>query len=384
MKIPKISIILTSFNHEKYICEAIDSVLNQSFSDFELIIWDDASSDNSWYLIKQYSDPRIQTFCNEEQKRGIWGINKAISEVAKGEYIAIHHSDDVWESDKLEKQVAILEDNSEIGAVFTNAQAINDASESLAGDEHLYSYIFEQPNRTRFEWLSHFFSIGNALCHPSVLIRRECYEKCGLYRYGFAQLGDFDMWVRLCMKYEIYVLPEKLIRFRVRGNEGNSSGNTIEMRSRLYFEYYLVLKNYLKILSFSELVLIFPNAIKYKADKDENIEFVMSMILIEEGGFALSKVLALDLLFNIINDPVSSKLVSEVYGFNSMKFVDLTKKYGISNKLLADYEAEINERDAALAERERYINEIIGSLSWRITVPLRWLKSTLLKSRGDA
>ncbi|MDD1605895.1 MAG: glycosyltransferase, partial [Methylococcaceae bacterium] len=73
---PKISVILTSFNHEKYIQEAIDSVLNQTFTDFELIIWDDASTDNSWDLINQYSDPRIKAFRNDVQKRGIWGINK--------------------------------------------------------------------------------------------------------------------------------------------------------------------------------------------------------------------------------------------------------------------------------------------------------------------
>lgn len=98
---PKISIILTSFNHEKYIKEAIDSALNQTFTDFELIIWDDASSDNSWEIIQSYGDPRIRSFRNDVQRRGIYGINKAISEVAQGEYIAIHHSDDIWESENL-------------------------------------------------------------------------------------------------------------------------------------------------------------------------------------------------------------------------------------------------------------------------------------------
>ena len=110
---PLVSVILTSFNHEKYLREAIDSVLNQTFTDFELIIWDDASSDNSWDVINEYTDHRIKAFRNEARKRAIWGINKAISEVAIGKYIAIHHSDDAWETEKLGKQVAFLEAHAE-------------------------------------------------------------------------------------------------------------------------------------------------------------------------------------------------------------------------------------------------------------------------------
>ena len=79
---PTISVILTSFNHAKYICEAIESTLNQTFTDFELIILDDCSFDNSWDLINQYSDPRIKAFRNEVNKGPVEGLNKAISEVA--------------------------------------------------------------------------------------------------------------------------------------------------------------------------------------------------------------------------------------------------------------------------------------------------------------
>jgi glycosyltransferase involved in cell wall biosynthesis len=205
---PRVSVILTSYNHEKYIREAIKSALAQTFNDFELIIWDDASTDNSWQIINSYTDPRIVAFRNNERRRGIFGINKAISQITSGEYIAIHHSDDVWEPDKLAKQVAFLDENHEIGAIFTNALAIGEDSKPLNDFSHFYSIIFDQPNRTRHEWLNLFFNRGNALCHPSVLIRRECYDRCGLYRFGLAQVTDFDMWIRLCMKYEIYVLPE--------------------------------------------------------------------------------------------------------------------------------------------------------------------------------
>ncbi|NLJ19748.1 MAG: glycosyltransferase, partial [Bacteroidales bacterium] len=121
----KVSIVLSSYNHEKYIKKAIDSALNQTFSDFELIIWDDASSDTSWQIISSYTDPRIRAFRNEKNLGG-GNAKKAITEIAVGEYIAIHHSDDIWEPDKLEKQVAFLDANPEIGAVFSQAQIIDE------------------------------------------------------------------------------------------------------------------------------------------------------------------------------------------------------------------------------------------------------------------
>lgn len=104
---PKVSVILTSYNHSKYIRKSIESVLKQTYTDFELIIWDDASTDNSWNIISEYTDERIRAIRNESNQYMAYFRN-AVSEVAQGEYIAIHHSDDVWGADKLEKQVAFL------------------------------------------------------------------------------------------------------------------------------------------------------------------------------------------------------------------------------------------------------------------------------------
>ncbi len=255
---PRVSVIFTSFNHGKYIEEAVSSVLDQTFDDFELIIWDDASTDDSWYLINQFTDPRIKAFRNAEQKRAIWGLNKAISQVASGRYIAVHHSDDAWEPDKLEKQVVFLDDLSDIGAVFTNALAIGEVGSPLLDERHFYFSVFDQPNRTRHEWLRLFFSGQNSLCHPSVLIRKLCYEDCGLYRFGVAQLADLDMWIRLCMRYEIHVLPERLVRFRVRDNDANSSASTRETRTRGSYEIHKLLQRYRELRSFDAVVWFGP------------------------------------------------------------------------------------------------------------------------------
>ena len=382
---PKVSVILTSFNHEKYLHAAIESALDQTFTDFELIIWDDASSDNSWHLIKQYSDPRIKAFRNEEQKRGIWGINKAISEVATGEYIAIHHSDDVWELDKLEKQVAFLKAHLEIGAVFTSVLAIAEDGSPLADEKHLYSNIFNQPNRTRHEWLRFFFSRGNALCHPSVLIRKACYADCGLYRFGLAQLGDFDMWIRLCMKYEIHVLPEKLVRFRVRDNEANSSGSRPETRIWWLYEFYKLLQNYRKLTSFEDLVKVFPSAAKLYRNEETDMEFLLAMVALEEKPFIFTQLFCLDLLFEIISDPKRSVDIKRLYGFDYKGFIALTAMHDVFfsreiaslNQVLtqavAELDGQISSLTQAVADRDGQIAVLYKSTSWRVTRPLRYV-----------
>jgi Glycosyltransferases involved in cell wall biogenesis len=139
---PKVSVVLTSYNHEKYIKEAIDSVLNQTYTDFELIIWDDASTDNSWNIINCYNDKRIIKFRNEYNRRAVYAINNSISEVAKGEYIAIHHSDDVWEPAKLKKQVEFLDNNQGCGAVFTAASIIDDNGDLFFKLESIFIILY--------------------------------------------------------------------------------------------------------------------------------------------------------------------------------------------------------------------------------------------------
>jgi len=374
---PKVSVILTSFNHEKFLREAINSVLNQTYQDFELIIWDDASSDNSWHLIKQYADARIKAFRNDTRKRGIWGVNKAISEIASGRYIAIHHSDDVWEPDKLEKQVAFLNAHNDIGAVFTHALVIKEDGQSLADRNHFYFNIFDQPNRNRHEWLRFFFCHGNVLCHPSVLVRKSCYEKCGLYRYGLAQICDFDLWIRLCSKYEIHILPEKLVRFRIHDDEANTSGSRIDTRIRVRYEFYKLLSNYRNLTSFDELTKIFPFASKYFRKEETDLDFALAMICLEEKPFPFTVLFVQDLLFEIISDQERAKRIKRLYDFDYKNFIDLTAKndvfsleeitslntaIGKRDEILSNLKQALAEHEAAekklwsdLAERERQI-----------------------------
>ena len=370
----KVSVVLTSYNHAKYLAEAIDSVLNQTFTDFELIIWDDASTDTSWDIISSYQDTRIRAYRNETNQI-VEGVRKAISEVAIGDYIAIHHSDDVWESQKLEMQVAFLDKNPQIAAVFSNAKIINEEGSLFSDEGHFYYNIFDQPNRNRYEWLNYFFTQGNALCHPSILIRKECYEEIGLYRSGLVQTPDFDMWVRLCMKYEIYVLPEKLIQFRIRTNEANASGSRLDNNVRSQFEYFQVLDNYRQLSSYEEISKIFPVAEKYYRADGFDSQFVLGMIALEVGTYKFTELFGLQLLFEALNNPTRAKKIKDLYDFDILKFLQLTgshdvfsfglreqadrelsKALQVLNERIAEREEAVSILNNRIAEREESIN----------------------------
>ena len=359
----KVSVIFTSYNHEQFICEAIDSVLNQTFTDFELIIMDDFSTDDSWRLIKEYTDPRIRAFRSDRNVGGGLAVNRAISELAIGEYIAIHHSDDVWECDKLEMQVAFLDAHADVGAVFSDAFPISEDGLPFAESNHFYFDVFNQPNRTRHEWLRFFFNHGNALCHPSALIRKEVYERCGLYGIGLTQSADFNMWIRLCLKYEIHVMQEKLVRFRVRDNEANASGSRPDSRIRGVYEFYKNLDLYRGIRDKDDIFKIFPSMAKYDHGNDTDVEFVLAMASFEENTFCTKQLFGIDILYRIISDPVRAVKIEALYGFGLKEFNALTGKYDyfsreeVSNlwHSLQAQESQIASLNQGVAERDSQI-----------------------------
>ena len=119
-----ITVWLTSYHHAPFLRESIESILNQTWSDFEFYIIDDCSTDNSWEIIQSYQDPRIHAIRHETNwgSSGMWQILESLT----GEYLAIAHCDDKWMPDKLEKQLAFLQKHPEVAACFTRVQVIDE------------------------------------------------------------------------------------------------------------------------------------------------------------------------------------------------------------------------------------------------------------------
>lgn len=326
----KISVILTSYNHEKFIEKSIKSVLNQIYQNFEFIIVDDCSTDSSWDIICQYKReyPQIITIRHDYNWEG-GTVANTVQNYATGEYIALHHSDDVWEHDKLQKQVNIIQKHPEYVAVFSNAMAIDDNENEYDDEKGFYYNLFAVENRTRHEWLNYFFYHGNCLCHPSILVKRSVYEEEGFFRKGLRQIPDFVKWIQICKKHEIYVLPDKLVKFRVHNAGQNTSGMRADTQIRSTIELFLMLKEFEAIQEREEFLKIFPEAQKYCKGDFFSSDYALGRICTEEGMPAYTRLYGIQLLYKVLNDPDKAKYLKEEYHYTEKVFKEENGKYDI-------------------------------------------------------
>lgn len=327
---PKVSVILTSYNHEKYIAEAIESVLNQTFANFELLIADDGSSDNSREVIKSFSDTRIKLFLHENN-RGPRIILQELLNVAQGKYIAIHHSDDTWITDKLEKQINFLDSHENYAACFTWANFIDEQSklQELA-DGDFYKKIFEQENKSRAEWLRYFFYNANCLCHPSLMIRKNLYKKYKLADFhGLWQLPDFYMWTSLAFHENFYIMPERLVNFRLR--KDNMSAASFDKRIRVESEMFFIMNNFIENFQSNKFFLeVFPDAKKFLIGNKIIREFAFAKICLENFSPA-TQLVGLNLLKNLLSDNKTATEIKNLYNYDEKNFLADTGKHDIFN-----------------------------------------------------
>lgn len=218
-----ISIIMPAFNCEKYIEDSINSVLNQTYRKWELIVIDDGSSDNTVRIVEMIAnkDNRIK-FLKNNQNRGVSATrNRAIS-LAIGEWIAFLDSDDIWESAKLDKQMTHAQKlNAEF--LFTGSAYINDFGEYYQG-------IFEVPERVDYRKLR----THNVISCSSVLIKKRFVENIKMEKDDIHE--DFAVWLRVLRTgISAYGVNEPLLVYRIsRYSKSGNKKNTIKMTYQVY------------------------------------------------------------------------------------------------------------------------------------------------------
>ncbi|MCR5833336.1 MAG: glycosyltransferase [Selenomonadaceae bacterium] len=347
-KKPLVSVILTSYNHGEYICAAIESVLNQTFTDYELLIVDDGSRDDSREKIKSYNDPRIKLFLYEENRGTVIAINEVIKS-AQGKYIAVHHSDDMWTPTKLEKQIAYLEEHEECSGCFTWVNFIDENGEIYEPDKSdSYSKIFEQENKSRAQWLNYFFYQSNCLCHPSAVVRRAAYENYRLLDlHGYWQLPDYLMWIRLCFNAEIYIMPERLTLFRLRRTrQENFSAISFEKLVRQELEFSFIVKEFVNRFDDDKFFLeVFPEAERYVVDGQINRRYALARMCLARKDTAQSsfRLVGLNLLKDLLSSAEDAAQIKKLYGYDEKSYLHDGASYDVFNlsKTLATLDTEL-------------------------------------------
>jgi len=202
---PKISVVMSVYNGEKYLREAIDSILNQTFGDFEFIIVDDGSTDKTAEIIDEYAkkDLRVKIIKNKNNIGLTKSLNKAIQET-KGEYIARMDADDISSPERFDEQLTFIENHPEIGAVGC------------------WYYLIDKNNKlikkvrppVKFYKIKKAILNSTPIIHPAAMIRKISLEKINYYDESFKYAQDRDLLFRILNFYQLGVVPKYLLKYR--------------------------------------------------------------------------------------------------------------------------------------------------------------------------
>ena len=225
---PRVTVLMSVHNGEKYLRESIESILHQTFTDFELLIINDASLDSSRDILHSYNDPRIRLIENRKNLGQAESLNIGINK-AKGKYIARMDQDDISLPKRLKYQYGLMEDNDNIGVCGTFAQFINSDSKKIKF--HYYEKLMTSNLDIKSQLL-----FRSCFIHPSVIIRLSFLKENHLYyekSVGHAQ--DYLLWYRMSSLCDFMNIPKKLLKYRIhqeqlskgKRNDQFSSSNNI-------------------------------------------------------------------------------------------------------------------------------------------------------------
>lgn len=424
-KEPLVSVIMTNYNHDNFVGESIEAVLKQTYRNFQFIVVDDGSTDRSVEVMQSFQDERLEVYPCKENLHISAATNYAM-QYAKGKYVAIADSDDVWHEDKLEKQVDYLLRNPEYDACFTWVDIIDENGDNINEREKEILEIFNASTDTREEWLRFFFYVGNRLLNPTSIVSMKALREVGDHNVAFVQGHDFDWWVRFTKKYQFAILEEALMKYRryASAESKNTSARNNTNDIRFYNEHMSVRRHFFDDMDNETFVEVFSSQFRNTDSKtDVELECEKAFLLCSEfnGGSHYSSC-GLERLEKLLQKPESRKVLREKFNFNQKDFyrlngnsvyvdkivmmqldkageVDNLRK--ISSDLNALLEAKVEEvgrlselidalkiqknaleGQLQLAEQEvqnlrHTINEMHNSTSWKITKPIRGVKNIL-------
>ncbi|NTW52513.1 MAG: glycosyltransferase [Chlorobiaceae bacterium] len=332
---PKVSVVVKSYNHAPYVRQTIQSILDQSFQDFEIVVTDDHSSDGTADVVREFQDKRIRLEVSSRNNGISITMNSVIAR-ATGEYIAIVNSDDFALPGRLETQVSFMEKRADVAALFGLPLPVDEQGNPTASFND-FDRPLSFPDFDRSTWLNSFFFRGNCLCAPTAMVRRDVYDKVGKYDPRLTNLQDLDMWVRMLKAgYDIYLLPEQFTAFRIRDGNKNMSAPRPDSILRHHFELVQILRHYIGMDP--QLISDIFAAEMVGAGIEDPVG--TDMLLVEMGlsvGSSAYNLFALQLLFDIAETVDDFTRLSAIAGkldiFGILDSIVAEKSHGFFSRL---------------------------------------------------
>ena len=255
---PFVSIIVNCFNGEKYLNQALQSAINQTFKNWELIFWDNQSTDNSKKTFLQIKEERFKYFCSDHHTTLYEARNKAI-EKSKGEFIAFLDVDDWWEKSKLEKQIVFFEDP-KVGLVYSNLYLFNENKKK----RKIYSKKILKSGYLTKDLLKNY-NIGIT----TLILRKSAYKAEKGFDNQYNVIGDFDLVLRLSCNWKFQSVQEPLSYYRIHNDNFILKNNFLEIeefQKWISDQKIFSNKNFTSSLKFVNQRIIFLKTIKYIKD----------------------------------------------------------------------------------------------------------------------
>ena len=209
IKTPTVSVIIPTYNRAHLIGKAVKSVLNQTYQDFEIIVVDDGSTDNTEEVMKSFNNFKIRYICHSDN-RGISVARNIGIRASRGEYIALLDSDDEWLPEKLDKQVDVLQNESpEVGVVCSWSYNIDEKG----------NYISKRCLPKKGGYIYEDLLSTNPISVPTVLIRKECFNRVSLFDDLLNAQEDWDMWIRIAKYYRFALIKVPLVKYRKHSDQ---------------------------------------------------------------------------------------------------------------------------------------------------------------------
>jgi glycosyltransferase involved in cell wall biosynthesis len=224
----KVSVILPAYNAMAYLPETMANLLEQTYPNFEVVVVNDGSTDNILEWIATIDDPKIRLIT--QANKGLAGARNTGIRQSKGEFIAFLDADDLWEKTKLAKQVEVLEQNPEVGLVYTWTHYINEAGEYTGRTVKYTSEGDVWQELTQYNLIE---------CGSVPMLRRSCLKRVGLFDEEFTHYNvveDWNLWLRIAAEYPFKVVPEALTYYRQRTTSGSKNWELMAQAYRLLFE----------------------------------------------------------------------------------------------------------------------------------------------------
>jgi Glycosyl transferase family 2 len=208
-----VSVCVPAFNGGRYIGAAIRSVLEQTFGDFDVLVVDDGSTDDTRAVVEAVRDERVRLVANRFRLGLVANWNRCL-ELSRGRYVTVFHQDDLMAPENLGSKVRFLEAEPTVGFVHSNVTQID-------AEERLFSESWSEPARAddegRHEGAAYFQRLvggGNLVCAPSVVMRREAFERLGGFDPRVPFTADWEMWMRIALFYDVGYLARPLVCYR--------------------------------------------------------------------------------------------------------------------------------------------------------------------------